>query len=718
MKTETKRRCVVLSVVAYLALFAWNLIDDYRNGTNLAFVMVRCDDMGQLDHNSIRIHAISPWGSETVMVPDKDNVWHIPEYGKRMVEEIHILGVPSSLSQSRWEVSITTSFRPRWRSANFKAEEGVLVFPGSGPLPKQSVIGNYRTLINWQGDAALIGRAFLRSLITSTILFLIARFLARLIFDGSEYEKSSHVHADGWSRFPNRYEKVLLGSALAGVFAFGVWGGVSMQSTLWPGLHDDGVCFTTPIINRVAGIGNQFAVYTPLIQKNKGQMGFTGHGQLYQAITARLLLSANYGSLLTVLHQANLACLFVSFLTITIHVRWHLRTSWLGAAMLGVPSSFATVSILHYLQGRPEHGIPFVILGFALFQGLMRRSDLPDTVQGVKIGLVAAISPLPGAIFGIASVLSECIGSKREVKAVKSAATQAVNAVLAWGIATSSVYDGSLWDWIRQTASASGDYTGNDLSVFPFYWLNQQLVPGIVFIFILGATVSVVETVNLLTCKGQYSRKCVAVICVCLLSYVIWNNGIAYAGYNYCFLCFMPSILLWMISVATSAINFLANCFGNMEGHRLGLGFLALLFAVVLFPGSGFARSAVMQSSIAECGMDYNLAVESIDKLIRDCGPKDIVMIDGFMAARSAVIFDRPPWKFRSKPQTSLEVAEAVLGFEAKYYLVLQSAVDPPEREGFVITENEFNTTPVFCFGQQFERYTPGCGFALYQRSR
>ena len=92
-------------------------------------------------------------------------------------------------------------------------------------------------------------------------------------------------------------------------------------------------------------------------------------------------------------------------------------------------------------------------------------------------------------------------------------------------------------------------------------------------------------------------------------------------------------------------------------------------------------------------------------------------MIHSYTNQRSPVIFDKPPWKFRSQPHFGFLTAEKQLGFHAKYYLVLQNANDsPPEVTGFSLIHEELAAEPVLFFGLPIKKSTPGYGYAIYAR--
>ena len=135
------------------------------------------------------------------------------------------------------------------------------------------------------------------------------------------------------------------------LFCFAVYSGWQMTKTLWPGLHDDGVLYTTVAINRANGLGNHFDVYTDSLIRSEGATDFKGHGQLYYPVAAKLLSKPDYEALLTLLHQSNFVGFLLAFVVFTLATRRSLQLGWLPSSLMGVVGGAAVVAVLQYLQG-------------------------------------------------------------------------------------------------------------------------------------------------------------------------------------------------------------------------------------------------------------------------------------------------------------------------------------------------------------------------------
>ena len=185
--------------------------------------------------------------------------------------------------------------------------------------------------------------------------------------------------------------------AAIGLLGIGLDGGWQATRTQWPGLHEDGSKFSTIIINRAAGLGNKFDVFTRQIRVANGDYNFNDHGQLYYPVIAALMRGADYGALLRTLHLTNLAGFLLSFLLFLL-VAWRRVGCRLKVALLyATAGALATAGILQYLLGRPDHGIVLALLLFGLASELIFRGrQTPQTQtgfwwavgRGLQIGVV------------------------------------------------------------------------------------------------------------------------------------------------------------------------------------------------------------------------------------------------------------------------------------------------------------------------------------------
>jgi hypothetical protein len=135
-----------------------------------------------------------------------------------------------------------------------------------------------------------------------------------------------------------------------------------------------------------------------------------------------------------------------------------------------------------------------------------------------------------------------------------------------------------------------------------------------------------------------------------------------------------------------------------------------------LFPCCGFARTALLQNAVIHRGLSFDEAETNVKRLAQQLSAEEVIMIESFTGQRSAVVLDEPPWKFRSRPTGSIQNAENQLGFKVKYFLTLQTSETPAEVPGFELIDNHFVSAPIFFEGYQLSWFTPGYGYAVYQK--
>ena len=496
------------------------------------------------------------------------------------------------------------------------------------------------------------------------------------------------------------------------LFCFAVYSGWQMTKTLWPGLHDDGVLYTTVAINRANGLGNHFDVYTDSLIRSEGATDFKGHGQLYYPVAAKLLSKPDYEALLTLLHQSNFVGFLLAFVVFTLATRRSLQLGWLPSSLMGVVGGAAVVAVLQYLQGRPEHGIPFVLLAFQLFVLIKNWPEMPSWLAGVQIGLVGAISPQPGAILGLASLLTFSLRTQ-ETKALLIGASKMLGfSLLIWWVVTTVVYEGSLVGLLLSSTQGAKYFMFQPHEI-PAFWLKLNLAPGLGLIFLLGAFVAGIKTLQIiLDGTHRLLQKALVVISLLPLVYFIFKHGIAWAATNYCFLPFLPGVAIWLVAnMKTMAFGLIRN---PVFLNRIAGIILLLALAP---PALGYFRTGLFQSSILERGVSFQTARSEIEKFRTRLKGNEVIMIHSYNNARSPVVFDGPPWKFRSQPWYGFLSVEKQLGYHAKYYLVLQNANDsPPEIKGFSLLHEKFAADPVLLFGMPIKKSTPGYGYAIYER--
>jgi hypothetical protein len=739
-KEKQGRRSVFLrcltAACAFGLLWAWFLLQGYRETDNLGYVFVRASG-GSLASDRLSVVGVSPWNTKSVLSFHPSRGWGLPDGSKRFLVRLQV--APSTvipgeesvslaeIAREPWEISVATGLPRVWRPASVHVDSDFV----SLELPPAGLAGSFlskrRHVINWMGDARLFGYSALRSLLLLgmvSLLFALVRWSRCLWFTRGHLAgrcplRPGSVESAPRSRLVPALPILLLTAALL----FGAWGSWQMTRTLWPGLHDDGTLYTTTILNRAAGRGNTFDVYSPaLLWFCPGSNEVRAHGQLYQAVLASLVEAANYGSLLELIHRMNLLTFLLGFPAFLMASRRILSCSWIAAGMLALPAAFATISTMLYLQGRPEHGIPLVLMVAILLRETLFRGRLSHWFVGLQIGLVAAISPLPGAILGLTGAFLLCLETASLRSLLVGLLVRVFCSVLVWMSVTSLVYDGSLTELAVNTARGGAVVLNSfDLSWIPAFWFHQPLVPWSGLLFSLAFLGGLGFLLFRLRSDYRSGTTWIAVLLALPLAHILFTIAIGFSATNYSFLPFLPSVVVWLLGLARalsgSAPRTTASVFPE-RGKAAAVWLPGMIVLATAATGTGFFKAALLQYPVSLSGPRLDQAEERIAKLRDSLGPGRVILIDGYGNARSAVVFDAPPWRCRgSLGDSKLAELESGLGVQADYYLTLQSSAEPPERPGFTLAENHYSQEPVLFAGQVRLWFTPGYGYALYRRS-
>lgn len=732
----TKQKTLAGSLLV-VTFFVAIVVYQYRIFSNFGFVMVRCSPENAEPSSFYEVGAVSPWKSVTPMRSRKDLVWRIPQDTIKSVAEIRIHAKTKSTAvQKKWEISISPTLTPMWTVANVATLTDDLVLTLPREKTHGSLIPSRSNTLNWLGDWRFIFRAAIDAILALGIGYVCLKLLwkSRLWWLKRSVAIEESTPLGVASRAKQQCVNVCGSFMILVILAFGIVGLWQMSKTLWPGLHWDGVYFSTPILNLAAGRGNGFAVYTHALMIAPGASEVDSHGQLYQGIVGAIIPKADYAVLLRYLHIGNLVAFVMAFAAFSMCACRTLKTSWRLAALIALPGAYATVSVLLYLQGRPEHGIPFVLLAFAIVRELLSQKSLPAWLQGIMIGLVAAISPLPGAVLGISSVFAAALWILSPRRWVLAATTQFMAAAAAWAISTAFVYDGPLLGLIANTArSGGGDYGGR--SWFPgmslvewgvmSHWVNLGLAPCLAVVFGLCFLIGTVKVLVIFVSKECIGGKLIIASCSVPMVFLAWFYGVTNAGLNYNVVAFLPSICFWMLQTIS---DFHAAVLSRRSREEKSLRKFqirshselllpSILAASLVLPGLGLVRASWLQAAIAKSGVSFDEVQLKIANLVKTLRPDEVIMIDAHSVPRSPVVLDSPPWKFRSLPPGGdIENGEKRLNFSARYYLVLQASPDPPEIPGFVLSEDSFTIAPPESVWPLHEFFTPGYGYALYRR--
>ena len=530
--------------------------------------------------------------------------------------------------------------------------------------------------------------------------------------------------------------KAVLWCLLLGLAAFGIYGCWLPLTTFWPGLHQDGANFSTVAINLANGLGTKFDVYLINFVINQGNQSFNWHGQLYYPVASLLMQGSSYESFLRLLYAINLVALFLSFIVFALATRRSLAFPAILSAAFGIGGAYATVGLMQYLQGRPEHGIPLVLLLASMARELTPRRELPGLVNGLVIGVIAAISPLPGILMAIFSVFVFAAKEANAVNLLLGVLARACVALVSWCSVMLVVYPWSFREWFQSTRNFQNqiydfinpfypDFPAFNVGWVTNFWFTMPFAPGLGALFLLAAATALFLFVKTCLNSGQLLRKLLLAACLIVPLPQIWWSGIGGCPLNYSLICFFPAVAVWLLEQMRGVVAFrnvrLAGPAELRIPDWISRSFvpLVLLFAVS-WPGLGFARTSLMQDAILKNGVSYAEALARFEELKSQLGQEEVILIDLYTNPRSAVVFDGPPWKsiaYEGSLDGPLEKIEEKLNFRGKYIFYLQAGNEKsPERAGFKLIETNFNFKPVEIFGKTIRSTTPGYGYAIYER--
>lgn len=550
---------------------------------------------------------------------------------------------------------------------------------------------------------------------------------------------------------PKQLINLCLYVALTIYIGIGIYGAWLATQSLWPGLHEDGALYSTVIINRSNGFGNAFSVYVThghLSQETKYSFytKFNFHGQLYYPFVSALMPGQDYDSLLRVIHFSNLVAFILSIILFYLLIKRVWCLSRLVSLACGTGLGYAVLGTLQYLQGRPEHGSVIVIVIFGLLRELFFSKQIPTWFSGILIGILAGISPLSGAYYGLLYALSRSVAVKSSKSLISNLLTCSIISIITWSGLTSIVYSESLWSLISNTIM-SGENTneGSFLSLpsFPFfaitpflnYWFINPFVPFAIFSYVITLGVFILLILRRMFTQPHFLSTMIIFSVALIIFPQFWYVAIFASALNYNVLALFPAMAIWLFENLSFLnriqafemkikVDHLAEwrsvgLFTSVTFQKLVPVFVVLLFS---FPGIGCFRASLMQRSILANGVGYTTAKEAYRKLKAQLANDEAVIITRYSGSqsRSAVVFDGPPWKMITYNywEESLDKVEAICRSKAKYLIFMQTRDPlPPQIPGFHLIDDAFNRTPVKMFGRLIRATTPGYGYAVYLRS-
>jgi len=499
---------------------------------------------------------------------------------------------------------------------------------------------------------------------------------------------------------------------VAGLSA-GLYGIFLMSRTLWPGLNDDAVLFSTPLINRAASGENYFEVYTPFLVGRENDKAFNWHGQLYNAVVAPLLVAPNYASLLVFLNRANALGFLLSFGVFFLAARRYCHWPAWGAGLLGLAAAYATLSIMVWLQGRPDHGIPFAFLLFALARLAMPGGIAPSWLEGMAIGTFAAISPLVGAVYGLAVFFVWGLRQHSVLRYARQVLLSSVVAFAAYLGLSALSYDGAVLELVHGTLRGYQEPFRLNLSKIIPFWLSHRMLPGVALPLLVAAALAAV-LLGFSLCRTEYRKAALLSLFPLLaLLFIFVRQGILFAPHYYTFVALIPAAAWWVLQESEGAADLLA------DSIRRAAPFAVTISMAII--GLGVVRSFTLQPSVMNNAPAYAAAFAKAQALANSLPEGQVVGIHQYLNSCSPVVLAGPPWKFKthaiSEPLAVTEKAEDKLGFRISYYFSLQHRETPPDVEGFELIEDRYSRTPATFLGLRLLSYSPGYGYAIYRRT-
>ena len=326
-----------------------------------------------------------------------------------------------------------------------------------------------------------------------------------------------------------------------------LYGAAMMSRTLWPGLHDDAVLFSTPLINRAATGANYFEVYTPFLVKRDNVTAFNWHGQLYNAVVAPLLATPDYSSLLVFLQRVNALGFLVAFVVFFLAAQRYCQWPAWAAALLGVTCAYGTLTILIYLQGRPDHGIPLAFLLFAFVRLVLPAGRFAPWLEGSVIGVFAAISPLVGAVYGSAVFFSWGLRQASVPSYMRQVVPAAAVAFLVYLLLSALAYDSRVWDLLIGTLRGYQEPFRFNLHHLVPFWLTHRMLPGAVLPIVVASVLAAALLWSSLRRAEFRSAAFISLLPLGALAFVFIRQGILFAPHYYTFVALLPAIAWWVL---------------------------------------------------------------------------------------------------------------------------------------------------------------------------
>jgi len=542
--------------------------------------------------------------------------------------------------------------------------------------------------------------------------------------------------------------KVVGWIALVGLWFVLIQGAWTATQTLWPGLHEDGSYYSTIPINLASGLGNTFSVHARALHSANTPEPHRDHGQLYAHLISYLMKDNSFKSLLSAIHWVNFASLILAASFYFLQTRRLFSSSCLFSLWVATGFSTATVGTMHYLQGRPEHGMVAFLLVAGLVGELCWKSAWPNWFHGLVIGVSASFSPLPGALWAIGTTIILCSEANQPRRLLKEILIRCLYAVGFWVLlnllfSTASITQiilntlqrGLFIQSINHLPKSTGLFFLMDWTIHWFspYWISLSYAPGLLFPFALALFIAFIVVAMTLIMSQTLTSKIIIFTSSAVLLQQFFHNSIEKPGMHYNLLPLLPGLLSWILDKISilrkidliQAIIIRKNMlesFNQTNIHIPPIIYQRLLPVSLLFfcsiPGLGYFRNNILQSFIKSHGISFATAYGRYQELKDTLKSNEFILIDEISHAnsKSAVIFDKPPWKTVAYNE-DIEKLEKRLSIKIRYFFDLQERSPyPEEQKGFKLIEANFNQKPAVWNGLTIRSVTPGYGYAIYEK--
>lgn len=477
---------------------------------------------------------------------------------------------------------------------------------------------------------------------------------------------------------------------------------LSAALTLYPGLHHDSALYATPIVNLAARGVWEIESFVPSLISTSGEQ-FTRHGQLYQYLLGRIFHCTSYQRLLIACSLLN-AITFLATLLVSHRV---LRTRPPLTRLL-LSSGIAAMAALYtlWVQGRPEHLVPLLMLAPFAAQEWQRTRPHARLIGYAALGLVVVTSPLTGVLCCLGVI--GWIGLRHGHRLVREVATCAAVSLLTALTVLAIACPVPPWQWVRNTTQAS---TGTPSNLGAFFTHLTDNMP-LWNLIILGSSAL------LLIALARRRLAWLALLLLAVFVSLLWKLQV------YVLAGFVPAIMLALVSPHGRSALGLPRLLAAAPTWIVTLTSLTSLATLV--------KTALIAIVFSQQGVTFAKTAADVQALQATLAKDERI---GFfwLARPSFVAFGHPgqgllsiePDVLQQKPDTYLLTYEQQHQCKVRYLLLPQHGylIPPPPPPAtlaggtFTLINNGWIPHAPTLWGQRVSDSVPGYQFALYRRT-